>query len=156
MDIFGRGTIEQLRNELRLKDEVLKNALRRVDEVNKELVWHKEEQKRIKHFQYLLNEDIPVEQNARKNYFSDITMFYTKIFKKKIAQMISAQKDALTILGKTEKEYDLFRSCVNVFSLLDDWFTQSEREHLSDLEEARQRVENSMSEVDEINRKYKQ
>lgn len=155
MDIFGRRKIKYLENRLHLKDEVIKNLLDKNIKLSDDLKKYEEAESKKKNFIFLMNENIPEEQNARKNYFSDITMFYNKIFKSKISELVSAQKNALAIIGRKEEEYSFFRACINVFSLLEDWFVRSEREHLSDLEEARQAVENSEGMVDEITRKYK-
>lgn len=161
MDIFGRKKIKYLEGQLQQKNVELasyyedKQLLRSLlSEKEKDLKRFYEEEAKRKAFEYLMNEKVPIEQNARNTYFSDITLFYRKIFKDKIAHMISGQKDALTIIGKTEREYEYFRACVNCFYLLDEWFYHGEREHLSTLEEKRQLVENSIGTVDEISRKY--
>ncbi len=155
MDIFGRKT-EQLEKELREKNEVINILRNEMSDGRVELEKYRQEESQRKKFREMLKENVPEEQNARKNYFTDITMFYNKYFKDKLTHMISMQKNEIIIFGKTEKEYDTYRANINCFYLLDDWFSHAEREYLSDLEEARQKVEEDLASVDHITRKYKQ
>lgn len=146
--MFGLKKIQELGNVI-----AIKNSLIKAQEVI--LARYEKKEAERKSFEYMLNEDIPIEQNERKSYMSDITMFYRKIFKKKIDHAVSLQKDALTIIGKTPEEYALFRATANAFFLLNEWFLEREREHLGNLQEKRQAVESGMDIASEISSKYK-
>lgn len=145
--MFGRKKIEDLNAKLLEKTE--ENGRLTVQLMKK----HQEEMPR-QNFIHSIREDIPEEQNARKAYFADITMFYNKIFKKKLAQMISKQKDSLAMAGLSQQDYDFFRATINALYLVDNWCSYSEREHLSYLQEARQRVDTGSEVVDTISKKY--
>ncbi len=147
MDLFGSAKIKEQEQQLRKNIEV-------ITRLENELQEAKNERDARRSVIYLLNEKTPENVNERKTYMADITTFYRKIFKSKIDHMISAQKDALSILGRTVLEYDLFRSNINVLFLIDDWMSQCEREHLSDIGEARQKAEDSLGIISEMEGKY--
>lgn len=157
MDFFGTKKIKNLEREILVLTEYLSNSQNSLriahDEFNK--LSAQVSEIKNSNFTYDIKSDIPEETNARRGYMSDVTLFYSKIFKKKINHMISLQKDALAIIGKKEQEYDLYRSNINCFSLIDDWMRECEVEHFQNVQIKRDFVEdNSTLEVDNIKNKY--
>lgn len=153
MDIFGRKKIIALSLELQSVNHMLA-----LSEKDNELlkVRLKDIEKQRSDFAVMMEENIPKEQNARREYFSHITMSYTKFFKEKIRHMKSLFLKELSIMWKPDKEYETYRASLNVLNLLEDWFEYAERAHLSDLQEQRQAVEDTLgvSTVQEIKNKY--
>lgn len=80
-------------------------------------------------------------ETERKKYVSDIAAAYVAFFKNQFKEAINAQMQALSEVGRSDEEYKLYRSNINVLRLLEDWMILKTNEHLGDLEEARNRVE---------------
>lgn len=146
MDITGKRKIKELVDQLHIKNVAIKKLEKEVEDLLTEL------QKR-KDFQYIFKEKIPDESGARKAYMADISVFYRKIFKEQIENMISRQKDSLAIIGRPEREYEVARATINAFYLIDDWMLACEREHLGDINEARQVAQESLEIISNIKEK---
>lgn len=86
---------------------------------------------------FLLDEAIPEGETKRKRYMADISLFYSTIFRDKLKHFIGLQMEELSKLGRTEKEYEIFRSNINCFHLINDWMELRTNEHLGNLEELR-------------------
>lgn len=125
MDIFGTKKIKELNTK--------------IETLTGELLYYKNEMNRRESFKYMLDELIPSEQNARKSYMADITMFYTKIFKNKLAHFISKQKDSLAMFGNNDATDAFIRSNINVLGLIDEWMSDREKEHLGNLANEREK-----------------
>lgn len=80
-------------------------------------------------------------ETERKKYVSDVTMCYVTVFKKQFPQFIFDQQQFLSIIGRSEKEYDIIRCNINVIRLFEEWMIRMTNEHLGDLEESRNKVE---------------
>lgn len=155
MIFFGSKTIEQLQRELREKDEVLSNLEKENKTIHKKLVRFEKKESEEKRFKELAEELIPKEANARRNYMSDIALFYEKIMKDKIRHWISMQKEELSLVGRTPEQYEFFRACINCFRLIDDWLERCEREHLSNLHEKRQSFDEGSALIADVNKYLK-
>lgn len=80
-------------------------------------------------------------ETERKKYVSDVTMSYVTVFKKQFPQFIFDQQQFLSMFGRSEKEYDIIRCNINVIRLFEEWMIRMTNEHLGDLEESRNKVE---------------
>lgn len=101
---------------------------------------------------FMLEEAIPVEQVARREYTSDIAFFYAKHFKKKLQHFIGLQLEELSQIGRSEVMNDMIRSNINCFRLIDEWMDKMTKEHLGDLQEVR----NSFKDGDTLSRELKE
>lgn len=144
MDIFGRKKIIDLEKKLTIAREANFTLLKKNDELNKANITYMNHEYSRAAFTMALEEKIPTEQNARREYFADVTMFYTKHFKDKLQHLKSVNLKELAILWKPEAEYQTYRDNINCLNSLEDWFEYCERSHLSDLAEQRQSVENTL------------
>lgn len=144
MDIFGTQKIRELETKLAIARESNFSLLKKNDLLMKENITYANNERSRASFTLLLEEKIPTEQNARREYFADITMFYTKHFKDKLQHLKSTNLKELAILWKPEAEYQTYRDNINCLNSLEDWFEYCERSHLSDLAEQRQSVENTL------------
>jgi|GEM_PF-6873221 len=86
---------------------------------------------------FMLEEAIPKEQEARKQYMGDIALFFTSIFKDKLKHLISLQMEELSQVGRTEEINEMFRSNINCFRIIQEWMEEKTKEHLGDLETMR-------------------
>ena len=129
----------------------------RINNLEKRL---KEKDKQIEHLLVrrsvieMLKENIPIQGLAREKYVADISIFYVSIFKDKITHFISLQKEALSQMGRPDREYEIYRSNINCFLLIDDWMQTLTNEHLGDLEEKRSAAELASEFVGELKVKY--
>lgn len=101
-----------------------------------------------------LDESIPEGATERRAYMTDVTNFYVRVFRKKIPHFISMQLDMLSKMGQTERQYDVYRSNINVFYLIDDWMQRCEREYLGDLEAQRDDVTEDLEFVEKLKGDY--
>lgn len=101
-----------------------------------------------------LNESIPEGATDRRAYMTDVVTFYTRIFEKKLPHFISVQLDSLSKLGLSDRDYDIFRSNINVFYLIDDWMNECKREYLGDLEQQRLDVTEELNFVEKLKGDY--
>lgn len=116
------------------KDEEILQLQKKIDHLTQELAT------RDKLF-FMLDEAIPIEQNARRRYMADIALFHTTIFKAKLQHFISDQLEALAIIGRSQRDEDIIRSNISCFRLIDEWMEKRTNEHLGNLQEIRKRFE---------------
>lgn len=107
-----------------------------------------------KEFLFMLDEAIPVEQNQRKKYVSDIALFYGSVFKQKLKHFIGLQLQELAEIGRTELGTNIIRSNINCLRLIDEWFDERSREHFGDLENARISLDEGKLLAEELENKY--
>jgi hypothetical protein len=103
---------------------------------------------------FMLEEAIPVEQVARREYTSDIAFFYAKHFKKKLQHFIGLQLEELAQIGRSETLNDMIRSNINCFRLIDEWMEKMTNEHFGDIEEARKSVKEGDTIIKDLRNKY--
>lgn len=103
---------------------------------------------------FLLEESIPTEQSLRKEYVSDVSFFYAKIFKNKLQHFISQQLMELAQIGRSELMNNTLRANINCFRLLDDWCQTLSNEHFGDLEEARKNFKEDEKFIKNIKNEY--
>jgi len=111
----------------------------------------KQEENRIS---FLLKEAIPVSQIDRKKYVSDITFFYSTIFKKKLEHFIGEELFELSIRGRTEAHYNMIRANINSFTQINTWMEKMTNEHFGNLEEIRNSFEDNNKIINNIKNKY--
>lgn len=139
MNIF-RNRIPELQNKIKEQEEIIKNL---------------EAERDARHsIKGMLTEAIPMSATERRKYVSDIALFYSTIFKNKIPHFITLQQEALSQVGRSEREYDIYRSNINCFYLIDDWMQERTNEHFGDLEESRINAINGEELVDNLRTKY--
>ncbi len=110
----------------------------------------------IKHeLRYLLEEAVPKEQNDRKDYVSDCAFFYRKIFKEKLEHFIGLQMVELSQLGRSEEGTVVLRSNINCFRLIDEWFIEKTNEHLGNITEIRNSLDESEGIINSLKDKLK-
>lgn len=105
---------------------------------------------------FTLNESIPEEQNERKKYMADITLFYNVAFRKKIPHFIGLQLEELAQIGRTEYSSNIIRANINCFRILDDWFKERVNEHLGNMEGMRNSFDRDNQVITELKDKYNQ
>lgn len=113
-----------------------------------------EELKMKKSISFLLDETIPIEENQRKIYMADISLFYEKIFKNKLKHFIGSQMSELAQFGRSEKWSDFLKASINVFRIIDEWMELRTNEHLGDLEEMRNRFQDDKEFINNFNKTY--
>jgi len=114
------------------------------------------EQKQIDdRFLFMLEEAIPVAQQERKKYMADITLFYRTVFEKKLQHFIGEQLNELAQIGRTELGTNIIRSNINCFRLIDDWFKEKVSEHIGNITEIRNSLDENESLSKELKEKYK-
>jgi len=102
----------------------------------------------------LFEEAIPKDQNGRKKYMGDVSLFYTTLFKEKLRHFIGDQLNELAKIGRSERGEDMIRSNINCFRLIDEWMEKCTNEHLGDLEEMRNRFQNDKDFTNELKKTY--
>lgn len=115
-----------------------------------------EEQLEIKNKLLFALQD-PIEklgQVERKQYVSDIALFYSKVMKKKLEHLIGDQLNELALIGRTELGSNIIRSNISCFRLIDEWMEQKSNEHFGNLEEIRESLSDDKLLVKEMNEKY--
>lgn len=114
-----------------------------------------EEQLEYKHqLIFTLDESIPVEQQARKKYVSELAFFYHSSFKKKLQHLIGLQLEELAQIGRTERGSDIIRSNINCFRLIDDWMQDKANEHVGNLNGIRDSFKGDENIINELKEKY--
>lgn len=114
-----------------------------------------EEQLEYKHqLIFTLEEGIPKEQQARKNYVKELAFFYHNSFKHKLQHFIGLQLEELAQIGRTERGSDIIRSNINCFRLIDDWMQDRANEHQGNLEGIRESFKGDENIINELREKY--
>lgn len=131
--MFRKKEIQSLNTRI----EDLKKEVKTLSKENNSL---KNDRGKNREFLHMLDESIPKEEIARKKYMGDVTAFHQLAFKEKLKHFISMQYEELGRLGHTDKEYELYRSNINCFFLIDEWMLKCTREHLGDLATMRQKA----------------
>lgn len=99
-------------------------------------------------------DSIPKDQTGRKNYVSQIAAFYGVIFKEQLRTMVGQQLQMLSRVGLTKQEEDIFRSNINCLHLINEWCEERTNEHLGNLQNLREQLEDSSDITSEIRDKY--
>ncbi len=102
----------------------------------------------------LFDDVVPKEQNGRKKYMGDVSLFYTMTFKDKLKHFIGNQLEELAMFGRTDRGSDIIRSNINCFRLIDEWMDKCTNEHLGDLEEMRSRFQDDKTFISEVKKTY--
>jgi hypothetical protein len=100
----------------------------------------------------VLEENVPKEQEERKQYVQQIAHFYS-IFKDKLAHMVSQQKDTLAMIGLTKQEEDILRSNISCLNLIDEWFDMKTKEHFGDLHAIRESLDGDEDIINNLKQK---
>jgi len=127
---------------------------KRIKELENEIKTLREEKTARDSVVFFLDEKIPKEEKARKKYMADISFFHNTIFKDKITQFISLQQEQLSQIGHPEKQYDIWRSNINCFRLIDEWMERCSSEYYGDLQEIRSRLDNDDDFINKIKETY--
>jgi len=88
----------------------------------------------------------PNGSDSRKIYTAKVAGFYSDILRDKLECMMAEQKDKLAMVGLPDWEYNLYRSCTNVMSLLLDWGDLMQTEFMSYAQEEKEKSEGDKSE----------
>jgi hypothetical protein len=107
-----------------------------------------------KDFLMMLDEAIPVAQNERKKYVSDIALFYQSVFKKKLQHFIGLQLLELAQIGRTELGTNIIRSNISCLRIIDEWFEERSNEHFGNLEEIRDSLSDGDLIINDLKKKY--
>lgn len=154
MNIFRNRQTALLKEEIENKDKqilaletALKNKEQRIENLLAEMYAHST-------LVEFFNPDKKMGETERKKYVSDVALSYINVFKKKFPEFIFDQQQALSIYGRPEKEYDIFRCNINVIRLFEEWMIKLTNEHLGDLEESRENVVDAQNLVAELRENY--
>lgn len=128
--------------------------LKQLKKENEELKEKIEELKVVRSIESLLKAAMPMEQGARKNFVSQVALFYTTAFKDKLAEMVGDQMKVLSKIGLTNQEENILRSNINCLNLINDWCNELTNEHLGDIQMARNGLEDTFDITSEIKDKY--
>jgi len=104
---------------------------------------------------FTLEDSIPIGETDRKKYVSDVAFFYSSIFKEKIKHFIGDQLEELSQVGRTEKGNDIIRSNINCFRLIDEWMERMTNEHIGNLENLKNRVQQGEQFINNFKGEYK-
>mgnify|MGYP001174082629 FL=1 len=115
-----------------------------------------EQQKIENKLSFILDEAIPTNPTERKKYMSDCAFFYATVFKEKLKHFIGMQLEELSLIGRTEKGTDIIRAHISAFRLIDEWFKINTNEHLGNLEEIRNSLEEGEKLADKLKKIYGQ
>lgn len=102
----------------------------------------------------MLEEAIPVAQQERKKYMADVAFFYSTIFKEKIKHFIGLQLEELAQVGRSERMDDMIRANINCFRLIDDWMKEKTSEHIGNLTEIRNSLDQDKDFINKIKEDY--
>lgn len=102
----------------------------------------------------LFNEPYPMGETEQKKYVADIALFYQTVFKDKLKHFIGLQLEELAQIGRTELGNNILRSNISCFRLIDDWMESKTNEHIGNVENARQRLQNDEEFINNIKEKY--
>jgi len=114
-----------------------------------------EEKEINERFLFMLEEAIPVAQQERKKYVSDIALFYQTIFKDKLKHFIGMQLEELAQIGRSEYGNNIIRSNINCFNLIDTWMKEKTSEHIGNVETIRNSLDVGAEIIKEMGEKYK-
>jgi len=125
-----------------------------IQALEKKIIELETELKINKGVSFLLEEAIPVEENTRKRYMADVSLFYTMIFKDKLKHFIGLQMQELSMLGRSEKGNDIIRANINCFNLILEWMEEKTNEHLGNLENIRNSFSDNEEFINNIKKTY--
>lgn len=107
-----------------------------------------------KQITFLLEESIPEAQEERKKYVADIAFFYSTIFKSKLKHFKGMQLQELSYLGRDEEFYHTIRCNINCFNLIDEWMEQKTNEHIGNMQNVRNSLDDNKIIINEFKDKY--
>jgi hypothetical protein len=103
---------------------------------------------------FVLEESIPKKQEDRKKYMADIAFFYASIFKEKLQHFIGEQLNELAQIGRTETLNNIIRSNINAFRLIQEWMEEKTNEHIGNIEEIRNGLDDDKEFISKIKKDY--
>lgn len=103
---------------------------------------------------FLLEESIPKSQQERKKYMADCAFFYNVVFKDKLKHFIGMQLEALAQEGRPVVSDQFLRSSISVFRLIDEWFLKMESEHIGNINEIRNSLDDNKIIINKMNETY--
>lgn len=103
---------------------------------------------------FILEESIPISGTERKKYMADIAFFYAAIFKSKLKHFIGLQLLELSQIGRTEAESNMIRANINCFRLIEDWMEEKTNEHLGNISEIRNSLDDNKDFINKLKEEY--
>lgn len=103
---------------------------------------------------FILEESIPVAQEERKKYVSDIAFFYSTVFKQKLKHFIGMQLEALATEGRPVVSDQFIRCSISCFRLIDEWCETMTNEHIGNMTQVRNSLDDNKIIINEFDKKY--
>lgn len=103
---------------------------------------------------FRLEENIPKSQQERKKYVGDIAYFFSSIFQTKLQHFIGEQLLDLSIRGRSKEQDDMIRANIYCFGLIEKWMKEKTSEHIGNVTNIRNSLDDDGKFSDTLKDKY--